>query len=115
MNVSDDHPLQLAVEIIAGRWRASIIYFLFNRSMRFSDLEEEIPNISQRMLSLDLRKLEKDGILTRTVIDEKPIKVEYRLTAEGTNLSAVLHRLHSWEQNFKGKRRPVHPIAEATP
>lgn len=71
--------------------------------MRYSDLEKQIPEISQRMLSRDLRKLEKNGILTRTVINDTPIKVEYKLTMGGVNLGAILHSLYAWEQSMREK------------
>lgn len=93
-------PLASAIKIIGGRWRPLIIYCLNKGTMRFSDLEKRIPNISQRMLSLDLRKLEKEGIITRTVIDEVPIKVEYKLTAAGFGLSAIIRALYEWEREF---------------
>jgi DNA-binding HxlR family transcriptional regulator len=108
--VNADRPLNKVVNIVGGRWRALIIYFLFNRTLRFSDLEKEIPGISQRMLSLDLRKLEKEGILLRTVIDDAPVKVEYKLTLDGASLSLMLHQLHAWEQNSKIKQ----PVALET-
>lgn len=98
MNVSDDNPLQLAVEIIAGRWRASIIYFLLNRSMRFSDLEKEIPKISQRMLILDLRKLQRAGIITRAIVGDRPIAVEYKLTEIGVELGSIVQALVTFGQ-----------------
>jgi DNA-binding HxlR family transcriptional regulator len=105
-------PLNSVINIIGGKWRALIIFFLHDRLMRYSDLKKEIPNISQRMLSLDLRKLEKEGIVTRRVIDEKPIKVEYKLTVIGVELSKILHSLHAWEQkNMQSKLTGVNAEA----
>jgi DNA-binding HxlR family transcriptional regulator len=99
-------PLEEAMRILGGRWRIVLIYYLLDGPMRFSDLRRAMPNISQRMLTLDLRALEQVGLVTRTVYPEVPVKVEYSLTEEGRRLKTLVdlmgdvgERLIVYQQN----------------
>lgn len=83
-------PLEEAMRILGGRWRIVLVYYLLDGPMRFSDLRRAMPNISQRMLTLDLRALEQAGLVTRTIYPEVPPKVEYSLTDEGRRLKALV-------------------------
>ena len=65
-------PLEEAMRILGGRWRIVLVYYLLDGPMRFSDLRRAMPNISQRMLTLDLRALEKAGLVTRTIYPAVP-------------------------------------------
>ena len=84
-----------------GNWRASEIDFSVDREQwqsQFSDLERAIPGISQKMLTQQLRQLEGDGIVTRTVHAEVPPKVEYHLTEWGQSLCPALDKLLTWAE-----------------
>ena len=91
-----------AFRLLEGRWKLVILYHLFGREgqdspvKRFSELERAIPSISQKMLIQQLRGLERDGIVQRTVHPQVPPKVEYQLTAVGEALRLTLHSLLDW-------------------
>ncbi|MDX8253621.1 helix-turn-helix domain-containing protein [Acinetobacter pittii] len=88
-----------AMTVLGGRWRILIISFLIERPMRFNELRRAIPNISQRMLTLELRFLEEEGFINREVFAEVPVKVEYSLTEDGKKLNGlveVLKEVGTW-------------------
>lgn len=88
-----------AMTVLGGRWRMLIISFLIERPMRFNELRRAIPNISQRMLTLELRFLEEEGFINREVYAEVPVKVEYSLTEDGKKLNGlvdVLKEVGTW-------------------
>lgn len=87
---------QRAVELIGGRWTGAIIRALLGGVTRFSDLNAAIPGLSDRMLANRLRELEAEGILTRVVVPEMPVRVEYRLTDKGRGLSQVIAAIVGW-------------------
>ncbi|AMW80796.1 HxlR family transcriptional regulator (plasmid) [Acinetobacter sp. TGL-Y2] len=79
--------------MLGGRWRMLIISFLFEKTMRFNELRKAIPNISQRMLTLELRFLEAQGFILRKIYAQVPVKVEYSLTMEGRKLEKFTEAL----------------------
>lgn len=88
-----------AMRLLGGRWRLLLASFLLDGPKRFNELRRHVPNISQRMLTLDLRALEEAGLVKRTVYPEVPVKVEYCLTPEGERLRkivAVLQEFGLW-------------------
>ena len=86
-----------AFKFLEGRWKLVILFHLFGGNvLRFSDLERAIPAISQKMLIQQLRQMERDGIVLRTVYPEVPPKVEYRLTDWGQSLCPALDALLKW-------------------
>jgi DNA-binding HxlR family transcriptional regulator len=86
-----------ALKLLEGRWKLEIMFRLFGgKVLRFSDLERAIPAISQKMLSQQLRQLEADGIVQRSVYAQVPPKVEYRLSEWGQALCPVLDTLLQW-------------------
>lgn len=86
-------PVEESMRVLGGRWRMVLIYYLLKGPMRFNALRREIPAISQRMLTLELRALEDAGLVLRTVYPEVPVKVVYELTAEGRRLDALVTML----------------------
>ena len=88
--------------ILQGRWKLAILFHLFvgvdkkGRVMRFSELERAIPAISQKMLIQQLRELERDGIVLRTIYPQIPPRVEYQLTKDGKALRPALRELLAW-------------------
>jgi DNA-binding HxlR family transcriptional regulator len=96
-------PLERALRIIGGRWRLMLVYFLLYGPRRFSDLEKDVPKISQRMLALDLRRLEQAGIVSREVLNEFPVKIEYRLTGTGLALRPIVTALYEWGEELSDR------------
>jgi DNA-binding HxlR family transcriptional regulator len=91
-----DCAVDLTVGVIGGRWKVLILQSLFRGTQRFSELQREIDGITSKMLTQQLRDLERDGILTRTVHPEVPPRVEYTLTERGRTLWPVLQAMHAW-------------------
>lgn len=88
-----------ALAHLEGRWKLLILFHLFDgKVQRYSDLERLIPDISQKMLAQQLRRLEADGIVQRTVYPEVPPRVDYRLTAWGQALCPALDALLLWRE-----------------
>lgn len=89
-------PVEAMVEVIGGKWRGVILYHLLDGTKRFNELKRLKPNITQRMLTLQLRELEADGIIHREVYREVPPKVEYSLTELGESLRPVILLMMEW-------------------
>lgn len=88
-----------AFRMLEGRWKLVILFHLFGgKILRFSDLERSIPGVSQKMLAQQLRQLERDSLVTRTVHPEVPPRVEYRLTDWAQSLCPVLDQLLTWAE-----------------
>ena len=88
-----------AIRMLEGRWKLVILFHLFGgRVLRFSDLERAIPTVSQKMLIQQLRQMERDGIVTRTVHHQVPPRVDYGLTAWGQSLCPALDALLHWAE-----------------
>ncbi len=85
------------VNVINGKWKAAIIYFLATGKKRYSDLQKGIPKINPRMLSKELKDLELNGILTRQVYNTVPVTIEYELTKSGHDFKKdVLEAMLTW-------------------
>jgi DNA-binding HxlR family transcriptional regulator len=79
-----------SMRLLGGRWRLLLVSYLLEGPKRFNDLRRDIPGISQRMLTLDLRALEEAGLIRRTVYPTSPIKVEYELAEDGKRLVPIV-------------------------
>jgi DNA-binding HxlR family transcriptional regulator len=89
--------VETAFRMLEGRWKMVIIFHLFDQTvLRFSELERAIPGISQKMLIQQLRELERDSIVERTIYPQVPPKVEYRLTDWGRAMCPALDSLLEW-------------------
>jgi len=100
--------METVLRILEGRWKMVIIFHLFDRGvLRFSELERAIAGISQKVLINQLRELEQDGIVERTIYPQVPPKVEYRLSAWGKEMCPALDMMLEW-----ASRRPVPPSAQ---
>ena len=99
-----------AFRMLEGRWKMVIVFHLFAREvLRFSELERAIPGVSQKMLIQQLRDLEGDGIVERTIYPQVPPKVEYRLTTWGQAMCPALDMLLEW-----AAQKPARPSPGAT-
>jgi len=90
-----------AVNLISGRWILSICYCLKRGKLRFSELKDSIPNISERMLTMQLKKMEEEKLVLKKVYAEVPPRTEYELTEIGKELIPVLDHLEVWGKNHK--------------
>ena len=89
-------PVRAALDVIRGRWKASILYELSHGPRRFSDLKDVLSVATAQALTVQLRQLEADGVVKRTVYPEFPARVEYTLTEMGVKLSEVMNQLEVW-------------------
>jgi DNA-binding HxlR family transcriptional regulator len=89
-----------AIELIGGRWTGAIVQTLLQGRTRYAAIRGAIPDITDRMLSERLRSLEAEGLVTRVVIPETPVRVEYDLTAKGRELESALRELGKWAERW---------------
>lgn len=85
-----------AHDMISGRWKMLILYKLANAPLRYGQLRDKLPNITERMLTLQLKELERDKLVARTVYPEVPARVEYTLTASAQVLRPIWLALEEW-------------------
>ncbi|WP_330174118.1 helix-turn-helix transcriptional regulator [Streptomyces sp. NBC_01498] len=95
-------PLVEVIDHVAGKWSISILVAAARGPVRFTELERSVEGISRRMLTLNLRRLERDGLLTRTVHPTVPPKVEYGLTSMARELHSSLVGLVEWADRHRG-------------
>ncbi|CAM1354544.1 MULTISPECIES: winged helix-turn-helix transcriptional regulator [Tenacibaculum] len=97
----------IAMELIGGKWKSVILIYLIDGKKRYNELYKLISTITERTLSLQLKQLEKDGLISRKVYTKKPpLKVEYALTSFGKSLTPVLTSIANWGKivaNEKGE------------
>ena len=96
-------PVEATVDIIGGKWKSVILFHLMSGKKRFGELRRLLPGVTQRMLTLQLRELEEDGIITRYVYREVPPKVEYSLTDFGKSLEPILIQMRDWGARYMGE------------
>lgn len=106
-------PTEATLAVIGGRWKVPILWNLFKGTMRFGELSRSLPAATQKMLTQQLRELEKDGLLLRKVYAEIPPKVEYSLTPLGRSLEPILHALTQWGEHFIVQGRKTQKPAAA--
>jgi DNA-binding HxlR family transcriptional regulator len=92
-------PVEAAVDVFGGKWKALILWWLQQRSWRFAELRRQIPGITEKMLTQQLRELEADRIVARRVYATVPPRVEYSLTEYGRSLKRALRALCDWGRN----------------
>ena len=97
-------PTELAMEVVGGKWKLVILEHLSGGVRRFGELQRAIPTITPRMLTRQLRELEADQMLIRTVYAEVPPKVEYSLTEAGHSLDPLLAQLREWGEQYREHR-----------
>jgi DNA-binding HxlR family transcriptional regulator len=89
-----------AIELIGKRWTGAIVDALLPEPLRFSEIAQAIPQISDRLLSMRLRELESEGIVKRRVFDGSPVRVEYTLTPKGRALEPAIGALRFWAREW---------------
>ena len=93
-------PVEAALEQVSGKWKGVIVWHLLGGTLRFNELSRRIGAIAQRTLTKQLRELESDGIIERTVHPVVPPHVDYSLTDKGRRLRKVVEALHDWGSEF---------------
>ena len=94
-------PVETTLMLISDRWKVLIIRDLLDGTKRFGELKKSVGNISQKVLTSNLRSMEEDGLLTREVFSEVPPRVEYTLTETGYSLKPILDSMVKWGENYK--------------
>jgi DNA-binding HxlR family transcriptional regulator len=101
-----DCPVETTLGVIGGKWKSVILYYLLKRDvMRFSELQRQMPKVTQQMLSAQLRELEADGLIHREVYPQVPPKVEYSLTPYGQTLKPIILAMIEWGQRFDARNK----------
>lgn len=93
-------PVAMTVQLIGNKWKLLIIRNLLQRPWRFNELQKSIDGISQKVLTENLRAMEKDGLIVRTVYDELPPRVEYSLSELGESMKPIIQSLESWGKDY---------------
>lgn len=99
IKIPSNCPAEIALKVINGRWKLPILIELFSGTKRFGELQRLLSGVTQKVLTQQLRELELDGIINRTVYPEIPPKVEYSLTALGESLKPLTEIMHDWGTN----------------
>lgn len=102
-------PMVLVNNLFSGKWKILILWYLSYKVLRFSDIKKRLPNVTQKMLTMQLRSLEEDKLIYRKIYPEIPPKVEYGLTEVGKRIIPLLEMMHSF-----GARYLHDGIAKAT-
>ncbi|MDL2229076.1 helix-turn-helix transcriptional regulator [Treponema sp. OttesenSCG-928-L16] len=97
-------PVATTVDLIGNKWKLLILRDLLTGTKRFGELRKSLPEISQKVLTQNLRSMEDDGILIRTVYPEVPPKVEYTLSELGNSLRPVMAAMEKWGKGYKEKQ-----------
>lgn len=97
-------PVETTLTMIGNKWKVIILRdLILNGVMRFGELKKSVGSISQKVLTSNLREMEEDGLVKRTVYPEVPPRVEYELTPLGNTLKPVLDSLWSWGESYKAQ------------
>lgn len=95
--------MDVTMNFIGGKWKTVVLWYLRNKTLRFGELKKQIPDITEKMLSIQLKSLEADGLVKRSEFDEVPLRVEYSLTEFGKSLNPILEAISKWGRNLGDK------------
>ena len=100
MNKEFNCPVEATISLIGGKYKSVILFHLMGKTLRYSELHKKIPKSTDKMLAQQLRELEKDGLIKRTVYPVVPPKTEYNLTEFGESLSPILNAMCNWGESY---------------
>jgi DNA-binding HxlR family transcriptional regulator len=100
-------PVEATLDVLGGRWKALILFWLRDQTLRFAQLRRNIPGVSERMLTQQLRELQRHGVVHREVYPESPPRVEYSLTAYGQTLRPITDLMCQWGQEHLRRTQPA--------
>lgn len=100
---SKDCPVKLTAEIIGGKWKPLILFYLEDKTRRFSELQRLIPGSTKKMLTKHLRELEHDEVIHRKVFAQVPPRVQYSLTRHGQSLRPILKLMSAWGKRHRSR------------
>lgn len=101
-------PVETGIELLSGKWKGRILWKLFNeKAMRFGELRNALGNITEKMLTAQLRELESVGLVSRKVYTQVPPKVEYSLTDFGSSMAPILEKFAEWGVENKEKMSEI--------
>jgi len=98
-----DCPVKLTAEIIGGKWKPLILFYLEDNTRRFSELQRLIPGSTKKMLTKHLRELERDDVIHRKVFAQVPPRVQYSLTRHGQSLRPILQLMSAWGKRHRAR------------
>lgn len=98
--------VQTTLDVIGGKWKPLILWHLEEQTLRFNELCRRIGGITQKMLTQQLRELEKDGLVKRTIFPEIPPRVEYAITDYGKSVQPILKSMHQWGKEHTKRTTP---------
>lgn len=104
--VSMQDEMRRALTLLSGKWKLEILWLLNQRTHRFGELRRAVPRITQHMLTAQLRELERDGLISRTVFAEVPPRVEYAITQRARGLGPAMDALAAWWQTYGSSVTP---------
>ena len=93
-------PVEATIQLIGGKYKAVILWHLMNQTLRYSEIHKRIPSATDKMLAQQLRELERDGLINRTVYPVVPPKTEYSLTDFGRTLAPILDAMCDWGADY---------------
>ena len=99
--------VEATLSVIGGRWKPILLCRLLEGRKRFGELCRLVPNATQRMITLQLRELEADGIISRHVFPEVPPRVEYEVTEFGQSLAPIIETMQGWGKDFKVRQLAI--------
>lgn len=97
-------PIDALLSLIGGKYKSVILYNLLKRRRRYSELRRLVPRATPKVLTQQLRELERDGLISRTVYPEVPPRTEYAVTDYGRTLSPILEAMHRWGHTYMKDR-----------
>jgi DNA-binding HxlR family transcriptional regulator len=101
---SYNNPVELALDVVGGKWKMPILWRLKDRVWRYGELKRSLGRVTHKMLTEQLRELENDGLVHRKVYPEIPPKVEYSLTEKGKTVIPVIEKLREWGEFYRDDR-----------
>ncbi len=107
-NINYQCSMELTLALIGGKWKSLILWHLGDKTLRFSELRKGMPQVTQKMLTQQLRELEEDGLIYRHVYTQVPPRVEYSLTEAGKSILPILGAMCQWGLDYLAAYNATH-------